>query len=270
MAAALGQPIVVDNQVGASGLIGINQILHSPADGHTIGMVSATYVIVPSLHKLPYDAGKDILPISILTSGPLVLALNPKLPAQNFAEFMALAKARPADSSLTLGHPGVGTTVHLASEFLAASSGARFLSVPYKGNSTYTTDLLAGQLDAAFLPPAIGLPFIKAGKVRAIGISTRTRLPLLPDVPTISESGLPNFDVDGWLALIARNGTPKAVIRRLNAEVVRVLKTEEFGKYVRESGGVVVGSTAEEAADVFARDLDRYAKLIRTMDIKRE
>jgi tripartite-type tricarboxylate transporter receptor subunit TctC len=153
---------------------------------------------------------------------------------------------------------------------LRFTSGANFLRAPYKGNNNFTTDLVGGQLDAGFLSPVIALPFIKAGKLRAIGMSTRTRLPLLPDVPTLSESGLPNFEVDGWLAMIAKTGTPPAVIQRLNMEVVRALKTKEVEKFVQESGGTVVRSTAEHAADLFARDLDRYSKLVKTMNIKLE
>lgn len=270
LAAALGQPVVVQNFPGSGGLIGIQQILRSPKDGYTIGMVASNYTVGPILYNLPYDASKDIVPVSILNSGPLVLLVNPKLPVKNLGEFIALAKSRSANASLTFGSAGVGTTGHLAGEVLAISSASKLLHVPYKGNNNFVTDLIGGQLDAGFITPGVALPFIKAGTLRAIGISTPDRIALLPDVPTLAEAGLANFNVGGWQALVVANGTPKAVIQRLNTELARIVKSKELEKWIADSGARAIGSTVEQAADWFARDFTSNAKLARELGIKPE
>lgn len=268
MVASLGQAIVIDNITGSGGLIGINQLLRSPRDGYTIGMVASNFAIAPSLYKLPYDSLKDITPVSILVTGPMVLVIHPSIRADNVREFVALAKQRSADKSMTYGSAGIGTTAHLAGELMAVKSGADFLHVPYKGNNTFTTDLISGQLDAGFLATGVAAPYIRAGKLKALGVSTAMRASMLPQVPTLAEAGLNGFDLGGWQALIATAGTPPEVINRLNAEVVRVLGLAEVRRYIDEAGSQVVASSVPDARKWFEREFDNYAKLADAIGLK--
>ncbi|GAA4338376.1 tripartite tricarboxylate transporter substrate binding protein [Pigmentiphaga soli] len=267
---ALGQPVVVENLPGSGGLIGMQQLLRAPKDGYTIGIVSSNYSVGPYLYDLPYDSLKDITPVSILVSGPFVLLVSPKIPARTLAEFIALAKSRPADATLTFGSPGVGTSFHLSGELLNVTAGTRLLHVPYKMINNYVTDLVGGQLDSGFLTANVAAPLIKAGKLRPLAVTTPTRSRLLPDVPTIAESGYPDFNVDGWQGLIVAAGTPRAIAEKLNAEMNRALRMPDVVKVIEDDGHRIVGGSLADAADWFARDFDRIGKLAKAIGLKPE
>ncbi|KPU88536.1 hypothetical protein APR50_40835 [Variovorax paradoxus] len=267
---ALGQSIVVENVPGSGGLIGISQMLRAPRDGYTIGMVANNYAIGPSLYRLPYDPTRDIVPVSLLVTGPMVLVTHPALPARTLADFIALAKSRPVEKSLSFGSAGVGTVGHLAGELMATSADVKLLHVPYKGNNNFTTDLVGGQLDAGFIAAGVAMPLVRQGSLRALALTTPRRLALLPEVAPMAEAGLPGFDLGGWQAMIAPAGIPAPALERLNAEIVRVLKSKEVSRFVEEQGSQVVASSPAEAGKLIARDIARYADLSRRIGLKPE
>lgn len=267
--AELRQTVMVDNQTGSGGLIGINQLLKAPRDGHTLAIASSTYSIAPSLYKLPYDTGKDIEPITILTTAPLALVVNTKLGVNSLSELVQFARSRPANAAVTFGSSGVGTTTHLAEELLAKQLGIRFLHVPYKGQNQYTNDMIGGIVDAGFLSLVSTVPYVKAGKLKAIAISGGTRTPLFPDVPTVAESGFPDYDVEAWVALIAASGTPRPVMQKLNDVVTKVMRSKEMASIVGgERGGEVVASSLKDAQNLVMRDIARFEGVIKSLGIK--
>jgi tripartite-type tricarboxylate transporter receptor subunit TctC len=268
IANALGQPFVIDNKPGSGGLIASTQLVRSPPDGYTLGLVSSTYCVAASLYKMPFDPKRDVQPVSILSSGPMVLVAHPKVQAANLQQLLALVRSRPATSPLLLGNTGNGSTLHFAAAQLAIATKANIMHVPYKGMNNFTTDLVAGVIEGGFLPPVTAIPFLRDGRLKAIGMSTATRLPILPDVPTIAESGLPGFDVDGWVALVAPAKVPREILQRLSIEAVRAVRDSEFEKWVVSAGGAVVGSNMADAEKVFQRELAEAARVIKTLGIK--
>ncbi|MGK6309768.1 Bug family tripartite tricarboxylate transporter substrate binding protein [Variovorax sp. DT-64] len=270
LAVAVGQPVVVENQPGSGGVIGVQQILRAPRDGYTIGVVANNFNISPYLYKLPYDPVKDIVPVTITTTGPMVLLVNPKVPARSLREFIAMARSRPANATVSYGSAGLGTLGHLAGALMETMAEVNMLHVPYKGQNTFTTDLLGGQLEAGFIAPVVALPLIKRGSLRPLAVSTASRSELLPDVPTIAEAGLPGYDIGGSQAVIVAAGTPAQIVDRLNAEIVRVLRSREMSKFVEEQGSQIVANTAADAQSWFARDFEVYGKLARRIGLKPE
>lgn len=268
LAPVLGQPIVVENMAGSGGVIGLQQILRAPRDGYTVGIVSSNYTVLPSLYNLSFDARTDFVPVAVTVTGPFVLVVNPNVPVNNLAEFVALAKSRPADKTLTFGSPGVGSSFHLSGELLSVTASAPLLHVPYKGNNNFTTDLLGGQLDCGFLTPNVALPFLKAGKLRAIALTTPVRSDLLPQVPTIAESGYAGYRMEGWQAMVVASGTPLDVMQRLNAAINTVLKMPDVARPIAEDGHRIIGGSVAQAADWFAKDFERVAKLAKTIGLK--
>ncbi|MGK6309770.1 Bug family tripartite tricarboxylate transporter substrate binding protein [Variovorax sp. DT-64] len=270
MSASLGQPIVVENYAGSGGVIGVQQILRAPRDGYVMGVVSNNFSISAYLYKLPYDPVKDIVPISILSSGPLVLTVNPSLPAGTLQELMSIAKSRTNKTSLTYGSAGLGSVPHLAGALLMSLSGVDLLHVPYKGMNTYITDLIGGQIDIGFMPTAVAVPMVRRASLRAIAVTSSRRATSFPDLPTIAEAGLPGYELDGWLAAVAAAGTPPAIIRRLNRAIVHAMQSPEVMRYANEQGTEIVGSTQEEAQRWFARDFEVYGRLAQRIGLKPE
>jgi tripartite-type tricarboxylate transporter receptor subunit TctC len=268
LAARLGQAVVIDNQAGSGGVIGIQQIIRSNADGYTVGHVSSNYAILPHLYKLPYDPRLDIVPVAVLTTGPYILVTHARLAVRNAQELIAMARTRAAGAAMTYGTPGVGTSFHLAGELMKSIGGIDLLHVPYRGVNTLTTDLVSGVVDCGFLSPSSGLPMIRTGKLRALAVSSANRTTLLPDTPTLAESGLAGYQLEGWQAIIVERGTPAAVIERLSKEINHVLRQPEVLKALEDDGQQVVGGSPQAAADWFQRDLDKYAALARAAGIK--
>jgi tripartite-type tricarboxylate transporter receptor subunit TctC len=268
MARALGEPMVIENEAGLSGIIGATQVVRAAKDGYTLGVVSLNFAINPSLNKMPYDTIKDITPVSIMTSGQTLLVVNSKIPANNLQQLVALAKSKSAQSLMTYGSPGVGSVFHLAFELMASATGTKWLHIPYKSASGFTTDLVGGQIDAGFVSPGLAVPLIKSGKLRPIGVAGAVRVNVLPDVPTLAESGIPGYNVNSWIALIAPAGTPAAVIRRLNAEAATALHSKPVVDSLAAVGFGVTASTPEEAAATVKEDMTKYAKVVKEAGIK--
>jgi tripartite-type tricarboxylate transporter receptor subunit TctC len=264
---ASGQPAVVDNRAGAGGTIGSALVAKSSADGHTILIMPAGIAAHASLYKtLPYDPARDLAPVSRLASGPLVLVVHPSMPAKSIKEFTALAKKRP--NEINFGSAGSGTLPHLSAELFNAMSGIRMIHIPYKGAGAAVTDLVAGRVPVYFMNILQSLSLINAGKLRALGVTTPQRTPIAPDIPAIAEAGLPGYDMTNWYGMFVPAATPREVTAKLNAEVVRILQLPELKKRMDQDGMVVVASTPEQFREFFARETQKFGKVIETAGIK--
>jgi tripartite-type tricarboxylate transporter receptor subunit TctC len=251
MSVTLGQPVVVENRGGAGGTIGTRSVVKATPDGYTILLsYTATMAIAPSMNvNAGYDPRKDFVPIGMIGFAPNVLVVHPSLPVRSVAELIAYAKAAPAP--VQYGSPGVGTVNHLAGEYLASETGVKLQHVPYKGNGPAMGDLLGGHIPMMFVPIPVGLGNVKAGTLRGLAITTAKRSGLLPDLPTLAESGVPGFDVALRYGLMAPTGTPSAVISRLNRELNAALATEDVKQRLATEGAEALPGTPEAyAADV--------------------
>lgn len=267
LAKALGKPVVVENLPGAGGIIGLQEIARASKDGFTIGLASSNMVILPSMHKtLPYDTSKDFTPVSIVGTVSVVLATNPASPFRNLQELIALAKSKPG--KLSFGSAGIGSVLHLAGELFCSEAGVQLTHVPYKGGGQLMTDVMGGHVDMGFIAVPSCVQQVKAGKLRAIGVSTLKRDSALPDVPTLAESGLPNYNYDAWVALIGPANLPQPIIKRLNGALLETLKLKEVRDAFAAQGTQSVGSTPEEAGRILNADLIKNAKLVKQSGIK--
>lgn len=263
MGAALGQPMPVENLPAVSGVTGTEKVVKSPKDGYMLALASNNHVINPSVYKtIPFDSLRDIAPISIIGSTPLVLVTHPSVEAKDVRELVALAKAKPG--TLNYASAGTGSVLQLAGVLLNAEGGVDIKHIPYLTFGQMLTDIMSGQVQMGFTPLSAVAGHIKAGKLRAIGVSTKVRSSIMPDVPTLAESGLPNYSFDGWVSLVAPAGTPKAVIDRLHAAVKAALALPEVQNRLTSLGVIIVGSTPEEAAQFFKTELDKHTNLIKS------
>ena len=264
-----GQPVIVENRPGAGATIGASQVAKAPADGYTLLMGAVHHTIATSVYpKLPYDFQKDFAPVTVVAMVPNVLCVNPGVPAQNVKELVAYAKANPG--KLTYGSNGQGTGQHLLGEQFSSMTGVDMLHVPYKGSGPLTTDLIAGQVSMSFDTITPVLPHIKAGKLRALAVTTGKRSPALPDVPTLSESGLVGFDQGTWFGLLVPAATPKEIVAKLNGEVVRILKMPDVQKRFAEIGAEPVGNTPAEMAATIKSDTEKYATVVKKANVRIE
>jgi tripartite-type tricarboxylate transporter receptor subunit TctC len=260
---ALGQPVIIENLPGAGGITGTTQLLRAPKDGSVLAMVSNNHVVNPSIYKsLPYDTLKDFTPISVIGGSPFVIVVHPSVPAKDVREFIALAKSKPGQ--LNYGSSGNGTILHLAAEaFKSDAGGLDIKHIPYKGTGQLTTDLLGGQIQMAVLGVTGVAAHIKAGRLRAIGVTTKARSALVPDVPTVAEQGLPKYDMEGWIAMIAPAGLPTATVSKLYADTQAILKNKEFQDSLAAQGMAPIGMAPEASAQYFKAELERYAKIVK-------
>ena len=270
LSAALGQQVVVDNRGGAGGTIGTRFAAKAAPDGYTILLsYTATMAIAPAMNvNAGYDPRKEFVPIGMIGAAPNVLVVHPSLPVRSVAELIAYAKAAPAP--LLYGSPGVGTVNHLAGEYLANETGMKLQHVPYKGNGPAISDLLGGHIPMMFLPIPVALGNVKAGSLRGLAITSATRSNLLPDLPTLAESGVPGFDVALRYGMVAPAGTPAAVIARLNKELNTALQSEDVKSRLTTEGAEALPGTPEAyAADIDA-DEKKWGGLVRKLGLKVE
>lgn len=266
--ASLGQPVVVENSVGASGNIAADRVAKAEPDGYTLLMAgNASLVVNQSLfEKLPYDPAKAFTAISQVVVTPNVLVVHPDLAVTSVQELIALAKAKPDE--LAYGHSGLGTSQHLAAEILKSESGASMRGVPYRGGGTLFPDLLAGRVQVCFCNIATTTPLIKDGKLRALAVTSPARSPIAPELQTMQEAGLPGFSADAWFGLVAPAGTPEPVVARVQSEVVKLLAGENLRKTMTELGMVPVGNSSSEFARVLTEESSYWAAAIKRMGLK--
>ncbi|MBL0149475.1 MAG: tripartite tricarboxylate transporter substrate binding protein [Ideonella sp.] len=268
LAKALGSPVVVDNQPGAGGVLGLQQLARSAPDGFTLSVVSNNVVIFPSVIKqLPFDMPGDFTPIAVVGSTPVVLVVNPaKVAAQGSKEFAALLKARPGQ--LNYGSGGNGTILHLAAEMYVDEAGASARHIPYKGVGPMVTDLIGGQIEfaTAALPSVQG--HIKSGALRAIGVGAAQRTPAAPDIPTMVEQGMPGYVVDAWFAVIGPKGLSAAEVKRVHAAVVAAFGDAAVKEAMARQGNVIQIGSPEAAQAFFKSELAKYARLVKKAGIE--
>jgi tripartite-type tricarboxylate transporter receptor subunit TctC len=259
---SLGQPVIVENKPGAGATIGADYVAKAKPDGYTLLVGAVHHTIATSVYKkLPYDFQRDLAPVSTVAMVPNVLVVNPNVGAKNVKELVALAKKTPG--KLSFGSNGNGTGQHLIGAQFGMASGVDLVHVPYKGSGPLTIDLLGGQIDMSFDTVTPVLSHIRAGKLRALAVTTIKRSAALPEVPTLDESGLKGFDQGTWFGVLAPVATPKEVVARLNTEVVNIVNSPEFKKRMEEIGAVPTGSSAAEMAVQIRTDTERYAKLVK-------
>ena len=265
-----GQPVVVENRVGAGGMIGADAVAKSAPDGYTLLMCSPQEVAVNHhvYPKVPYDPQRDFAPITLVTVTPLVIAVNPGVPARNIGELIALARAKPG----TLGYatPGTASTQHLSGEILQAAADVKLVHVPYKGAGQSIPDVIGGQVPIGIYGILTISPQAKAGKLRVLAVTTPKRSPIAPEVPTLAESGFPGFDTSLWFGLLAPAGTPKDVVAKIHDDAVRALKLPDVAERIAAQGGEVIGNTPAEFAAFIAAESAKYAKIIREAGVRLE
>jgi tripartite-type tricarboxylate transporter receptor subunit TctC len=262
-----GQPVVIENHGGASGMIGADIVAKAPPDGYTI-MVSASAEValnVALFPKMPYDAVKDFAPITLATVTPMALVVHPSVPVTSLNEYIALARAKPG--SMIFGSVGPGSVHHFAGELLKMQTSVDIVHVPYKGSGPLIIDLLGGHAPSGFATLLPAMQHVKAGKLRALAVTTQKRASLLPDVPALSET-LPEFDITQWNAVWAPAGTPKDVLDKLSAEIVRIVQSPAYKARMAEQGSEAVGNSPSELAAFQKSEIDKYRKIAQRANIK--
>ncbi len=264
---ALGQQIVVDNRAGAGGLIGAETVARATPDGYTLMFShSGPLAIEAALHsKMPYDPVKDFAPVSLVCTSPYVLVVTPASPAKSVKDLIALARSRPGKFHFASG--GIGTGLHMSGELLNQAAGIKMVHVPYKGAGPGTTALLSGEVDAMFNGVSAALPHVKAGRLRALGVSSAKRSPLLPDLPSVAESGL-QYDTSGWYALVAPARTPKSVVAKVQASLRKAMNEPEMKQRFAAQGIEGVASTPEELGRHLRAELQKWKSVVQAAGIK--
>lgn len=262
LAKSLGQPVIVDNRPGAGATIGADYVAKSKADGYTLLMGAVHHTIATSVYKkLPYDFQKDFAPITTVAVVPNVLVVNSSTPARNVAELVALIKAQP--DKATYGSNGNGTAQHLIGTQFQNSTGTALTHIPYKGSGPLATDLLGGQILMSFDTITPVLQHIRSNKLRALAVTTATRSPALPEVPTLDEAGLKGFNIGTWFGVLAPAQTPRDIVARLNTEMVKVIHSPDFIRRMDEIGAQPVGDRPEDMARTLKTETERFAELVK-------
>jgi len=266
----MGQTFVIDNRAGATGIIGSELVARAAPDGYTLLMgTTTTHATNPVMFKkLPYDAIKDFAPISLVADAPFVLLVHPSLPVRSVKELIAFAKARPGQ--LNYGSSGTGGSSHLGFELFNQMAGIKAVHVPYKGLAPATLDLLSGNITMSWESTAAATPYIRDKRLRALGIGSAKRSELMPEIPTISESGLNGFELGSWSAMFAPAATPPEIVRRLQREVVAVVADRNMREQFAALGAEPVGGTPEELASVLKHDIVKWAKIAREANVQAE
>lgn len=266
----IGVPVIVDNKAGATGTIGADAVAKSKADGYTLlmGHFGSNSVAPALFPKLPYDVIKDFTPIVHVARTPVILVVHPSVPVKDVASFIEYVRKNP--NQLSFATSGNGTAQHLAAVQFMQATDTHMTHVPYKGSGPAMTDLLGGQVQLAFESPPNTLAYIRSGKLRALGITSLKRSPQLPEVPTLNEAGLPKFEMSQWFAIFGPANLPPAITKRLNTEINAILKMPDVIERITSQGGEVTGGTSEDFAVFLKQDVAKWAKLVKTADIKAE
>jgi tripartite-type tricarboxylate transporter receptor subunit TctC len=268
LGAALGGTFIIENRPGAGSTIGADLVAKAAPDGYTLVMVSSTHTISPSIYKsLPYDPIRSFTPITKLVDSAYVLVVNPnKVSATTVKDFIALAKARP--DSIHYASSGNGSTQHLMGGLFASMSGTQLKHIPYRGSNLAMTDLLSGVVESSFAGLTNALPHLATGKLKALAVTTDTRAPQLPDVPTLAEAGVPGYDASNWLALLGPAGMPQDIVRRLNSEIARIMVQPDTQKALFEAGVQVGLSSPEELSRLMQTEMGKWAKIVKEAGIE--
>lgn len=264
---SLGQPVLVENKAGASGQIAADTVAKSAPDGYTLMLDAANFAVNPSLYaKLPYDPAKAFTPVTLLVLFPNMLVVNPQQPFTSVHGLVQAAKAKPG--SLSFASSGNGSAQHLSGELFRQQAGLDLVHVPYKGGGPALTDVMAGQVPMYFANMASGLPYVKAGKLRALGVTGSKRSAAAPELPTIAESGLPGFEVYEWNAIFAPGGTPPEIVRRLHGEFARALAQKDVQERIASLGGEISGASPQDTQVFIAQQTAKWAKVVKEAHIK--
>ena len=265
---ALGQPVVVDNKPGAGGMIGVRAAVAAKADGYTLLLISNSYTVNPSLYKLGFDPAADITPIVQIAQGPFVVVANPGLPAKSLADVIALAKAKPGE--INYASSGQGSIPHLATELLASQAGIKLTHIPYKGGGPALTDTIGGRVSLFLSPTSTALPHVKAGTLRALAVTTATRSPVFPGVPTVAESGVPGYDVTLWHGLIGPKGLPPPIVERIDHEVDTIVHSPEASAVLEHDGVAPAGGPPDRLRALIVREIGAWHEVAERAGIKPE
>jgi tripartite-type tricarboxylate transporter receptor subunit TctC len=264
---SLGQQVVVENRAGASGIIGVDAAVKAAPDGYTMLITQTSIAINPSMFaKMPYNAQRDLAPVTKLVSAPNLLVVHPSVPATSVKGFIALAKARPG--LLINGSPGQGTSPHLSAELFKGMTGIPLDHVQFKGAGMAIVSLLSGEISVMFTTPPTAMPYLKAGRLRPLGVTTLKRVEALPEVPAIAEAGVPGYESVQWFGMLVPAGTPRPIVDRLNQDIGRALRSTEMKERLGGLGLEVDLSTPEQFAAHIRSETEKWAKVIKTMGIK--
>jgi tripartite-type tricarboxylate transporter receptor subunit TctC len=262
----LGQPVIIDNRASAGGILGVSLVAKSAPDGYTLLLNSASHTFIPSIYKnLPFDAVKDFIPITNVAQTPLVLCVHPSLPVLSVRELLALARKRPGE--IHYGSAGPGSNLHLTTELFKYMAKIDLKQIPYKGAGTAAIGLMSGEVQVGFQGILASVPYMRSGRVRGLAVSTKERSPILPDMPSIHEAGVPGYDKGGWTGLYAPAGVPKPVVDIIYQGVAKVLKDPEFKKAIAAQGSTLVGNTPDEFSEFVRAEVAEWAKLIKLMKL---
>jgi tripartite-type tricarboxylate transporter receptor subunit TctC len=261
-----GQQVLVENRGGAGGTIGAEHALRSAPDGYTVLIATGSYAVNPSVYKLPYDPINDITVIGQTASGPFVALVHPSVPVKSIKELVALAKAKPG--AVNYASTGTGGITHLVMEYFKLTAQVDLTHVPYKGTGPAIIDLLGGQIQVMFAASAPVMPHVKSGKLRALAVTSPKRVAAAPDLPTVSEAGVPGYDAVLWYALLAPKGLSKEIVSLWNTEVNRIIQTQEIRERFAAGGLEPSPSTPEESAAMLKREVERWAKVVKQANIK--
>ena len=264
----LDKPVIVENQGGAGGLIGTEMAARSQPDGYTLLLVSVAYAFIPAIYKLPYDPATAFAPVAILGAGPVVIAVTSKLPVNSVKELIALAKEKPGE--LNYATAGVGSFQHLASELFKLQAGVDIVHIPFKGGGPAMMDVIAGNTQIAIGSLVQMLPQIKAGKLKALGVGSANRIAALPELPTISEAGVPGYEVTNWWGIVVPAGTPRSIIDRLHKELTAVVASTETKKRFETEGAEPLSMSPDEFGRFIAAETVKWARVVKDAGIRAE